>query len=88
MGRILVLNSCLPFPKGQDISCGSGWRAEYYSVIRIPLISLSIIRSWGKMTVYIFLEFVAWKRMGYSDQSNCDQSNCGRKLRMMFALQS
>lgn len=83
MGRILVLNSCLPFPKGQDISCGSGWRAAYYSVISIPLISLSIIRSWGKMTGFIFLEFVVWKRMGYSDQSNC-----GRKLRLMFTLQS
>lgn len=42
-GRIMGLNSCLPSPKGQDISYGSGQRTECWSVISIPETDLSVI---------------------------------------------
>lgn len=85
----MVLNSCLPFPKSQNVSCGSGWMAEYESVISIAEIDLSIIiegkavRAWGKMAGFIFLKFRFQKSLGFSDQGNC-----GSRLRLMPAFQS
>lgn len=58
----MVLNSCLPVPKIQDVSCVSRWMAEYQSVISKPESDLSIkiqgtaVRAWGKKSGSIFLK--------------------------------